>query len=623
SFVGILLAGFLILLFAIWGIEDIFRPGVSRNTTVIQVGDVKMTGQEFQNLYQRMVPLWQRRLQTTIDYQTAKRLGIVNQLIENTVSSALFALGAKNVGVAVSDEVVRRDIRADRRFRNVAGQFDRRVFQAALQSLRLGEAGYVAERRNDIARGQLAGAVASIGFAPKSYLQTLLRFRNEKRVVEIVTVTNASIDGIKEPDEGTSRKFHKDNAVRFTAPPLRKATAIVVPLADVAKEIKVSDEEIKTAYESRRAEFVEPERRTVRQILLRDEAKAKKVHEAIKGGKSFDDAAKEVAGSPALSLGKLKKADLPIKALGDAAFALAKDGVSGPVKSPLGWHILQVTEIEPGKTKTVADVRRVLIKDLRKEKAVDAIDKLRESLDDEIGGGAKLEDAAKKLNLKLVVFEALDARGNDANGTKVKDLPPDRTFLIELLKLDAGSESLIVDMSDGGFFVVRADKLTPSKLRPFAKIKKRVAEAWKEAERQKAAKVRAEKMAAKIKGGEKIAIVAAAEGLTMRTTKPITRGTPGRSSRLSRTFQAKLFEAKQDVPVTGPVPGGYAVGVVTKIEAPGAATSKKDLENLSRRLRTTVATELLLQYSESLRSQHKVEINQTAIDGIFNPRDAN
>src|SRR5512147_1515381 len=45
SWVVFILFGLLILSFGIWGIADIFRPGVSNKTTVASVGDIDISAQ--------------------------------------------------------------------------------------------------------------------------------------------------------------------------------------------------------------------------------------------------------------------------------------------------------------------------------------------------------------------------------------------------------------------------------------------------------------------------------------------------------------------------------------------------------------------------------------------------
>ena len=99
-----------------------------------------------------------------------------------------------------------------------------------------------------------------------------------------------------EPDASELADFHKDNAKRFTAPEYRQITAIIVRPEDIAPTIGIDDKALKDAYEERKAEFETPEKRTIEQMLLTDEAKAGPAYEEMKKGYAFDKVAKDVTG---------------------------------------------------------------------------------------------------------------------------------------------------------------------------------------------------------------------------------------------------------------------------------------------------------------------------------------
>lgn len=86
-------------------------------------------------------------------------------------------------------------------------------------------------------------------------------------------------------------------------------------------------------------------------------AKAEKIIAEIKGGKSFEDAAKEYSDDPG---SKERGGDLSwftkgrmVPEFSEAAFKLPVGQISEPVKSPFGYHIIQVTKT--GKSATGAD----------------------------------------------------------------------------------------------------------------------------------------------------------------------------------------------------------------------------------------------------------------------------
>ena len=77
----------------------------------------------------------------------------------------------------------------------------------------------------------------------------------------------------------------------------------------------------------------------------------------------------------------LTRAGLPFPELEEAVFSLKEGANSAPVKSPLGWHLFHVTDVEPGSTKTLDEVRDDLGQSLALEKAVDNMFELANRLD--------------------------------------------------------------------------------------------------------------------------------------------------------------------------------------------------------------------------------------------------
>jgi parvulin-like peptidyl-prolyl isomerase len=100
-------------------------------------------------------------------------------------------------------------------------------------------------------------------------------------------------------------------------------------------------------------------------------AKLKAIREAITAGKTtFADAAKARSQSPAAAgggdLGQIgPRGDLPA-VVADAAFRLDKGQVSDVIFSPLGAHLVTVTEVEPGEL-SLEDARPAIVEELSRK----------------------------------------------------------------------------------------------------------------------------------------------------------------------------------------------------------------------------------------------------------------
>jgi len=111
-----------------------------------------------------------------------------------------------------------------------------------------------------------------------------------------------------------------------------------------------------------------------------------------------------------VNLGEMTR-DQIMPELAKDAFALAQGAVSKPIKTSLGWHLIRVAKIIPGSKQSTEEVRETLRRTIAKELAIDALFKLANKLEDALGGGATLEEAATGLALAVRTIPAIDAKG--------------------------------------------------------------------------------------------------------------------------------------------------------------------------------------------------------------------
>ena len=83
--------------------------------------------------------------------------------------------------------MVRNTIYENPAFRGPDGKFDRRLFAQVLMMNRLSEDQLVARMREEIPRNELLQAVTSGIEPPRPLVEALYRYRNEKRIADIVS----------------------------------------------------------------------------------------------------------------------------------------------------------------------------------------------------------------------------------------------------------------------------------------------------------------------------------------------------------------------------------------------------------------------------------------------------
>jgi foldase protein PrsA len=126
----------------------------------------------------------------------------------------------------------------------------------------------------------------------------------------------------------------------------------------VAPQVHVSQADIVAYFQKNHAQFDQPEQVRARHILVADEATAKMIEAKLKAGGNFADLAKQYSTDTASKasggeLGYFPKGKM-VPAFQDAAFSLPVGAISPPVKSPFGWHIINVEGKKPATTATLA-----------------------------------------------------------------------------------------------------------------------------------------------------------------------------------------------------------------------------------------------------------------------------
>jgi foldase protein PrsA len=161
---------------------------------------------------------------------------------------------------------------------------------------------------------------------------------------------------------------------------------------DVTKDSKkVSDADVEAYYEKNKKRFAQPERRDLRVVLTKTEAKANQAKQALDSGQSFkqvvkrfsiDEASKSQNGLlPAVSEGQQEKA------FDQAIFAAKTGTVQGPVKTQFGWYVFEVEKVTEASQQTLEQSRdtiRNLLRSQREQKSIDNfIKKFREDYKNE------------------------------------------------------------------------------------------------------------------------------------------------------------------------------------------------------------------------------------------------
>lgn len=616
----------LILSFGIWGIGDVIRNG-GGSQSAITVGDIEISPQTVRQQFEQKVSQMRRVLGDQLTTDMARKMGFLQATVRDLVNGATIDMTASDLGITVSDDGVKAEIAKSKGFQDEKGVFSATRFRSLLAQNGYTEKRYVNELREDMLRRRLVSTISGGVAVPQALAEPLFQFANEQRVAETLTVHPDTLSVAEKPSDDDLQKLYHDHLEAYTAPEYRSLTALVLRKDDLASRIEVSDQAIADNYQANQDQYQVPERRVLSQVVAPDEATAKAVADKAAEGKTLAAAAKD-AGAPApVDTGAISKTDLPADAA-KVVFAATKGAITQPVQTQLGWHVFQIKDIEPGRTKTLDEVKDQIAASIRSEQAIDKLYDVANEIEDMLGGGDDIPSIAKKLDLKTVALKDVDADGTPADAKTVdaagQALLKGTNGLKQILSLGFAqeqSETSRVEEYDGGYVVVTTNTVTPPTARPFDTVRDQVQAQWTAQKQAEQAKTLAQSLLKKVKDGASLQSLATPQSVTFSRHAAVTRNgkTEQDDKGLSAPLIRTLFTLKSgDAALVDNDNGDTVVRLDKIISADSKAEANSAaLENEKTSLAQSLGNDLASEAINALGQRYGVKVNQAAVESTF------
>jgi peptidyl-prolyl cis-trans isomerase D len=595
----------LIVSFGIWGVGDMFR--ISGRAPVASVGSIEISADQFRQTFNDRLQSLSRQVGRPVTPSQAVSIGFDRQLLGQMLAESAVDETARRMGLNVSAAQVAQQITSDPSFRGITGDFDRTRFEQLIRQGGFTEARYIAEQRRVSMRRQLISALSANLEAPLAEKQVYSRYEGEERNLDYFTLTAAVIGDIPSPSPDVLQKYFDDHKASFRAPEYRKLILLALTPDQVAKTITVTDDDAKSYYDDHAARFASPEKRDVQQIVFPDEEAAKKAAEQITGGATFESIASERGLKDSdINLGNIPKTAIVDPAIANAAFALKEGEVSAPVNGRFGTALVRVTKIEPASTRPLSEVSGEIKQEIAADRAKAEINTRRDKIEDELAGGARLEEAAQKAGTPIQVIPAVDQAGRTPDGSPA-ELPKGADLLGPAFTTGVGVEADPIQ-TDGGLVWFEVGGITPARDRTLDEVKDRIDARWREDQLGQRLKAKADEIVEAVKAGQSFGDAAKALDLTVESAKWVKRS--GNNS-LPPDVVAATFRTAKDAAgnASGRDDSERVVFKVTEIADPSYNADSPDAKRVSDTLRNSINDELLSQYVAAIESDLGVTIN--------------
>ena len=458
------------------------------------------------------------------------------------------------------------------------------------------------------------------------------RRRNEKIKIDYLVIKPDDLQARIQPSEAELAAHFESNKAKYTVPERRTVKYATAEFTQLAQNAKITEDDLKLNYQSNIDRYKLEDRAHVAHILFKTVGKTdaevaeirKKAEDVLaraKRGQNFADLARQYSEDTTKENG----GDLnwinrgqTVPEFEAAAFTLPKGAISDLVKTQYGFHIIKVIDREMARTQPLEEVKGAIEEQLRQQRAQQLGETLSAQIADEIrrGGRAPIEELASKFSLKTGearLVEANQPLPELGNAEGLSDI---------IFRLRPGDLSPPVQ-TDRGYVVFSVTDIQPSRPATLADVHDTVLSDYRREETVKLAKTRAEELSKRLKAGEKLASAARPLGFEGKTSALFSRteSVPdiGNVRPLSAAFTLPAGQAGDPV-LVGANWVVYRVLQHDPVDETQFASQQKTIETELLQQKRQTAYELFRAALEArLRREGKIRVNEENIKRLATP----
>jgi len=516
--------GIIIVSFILTGVSG-YLIGGSANYAA-KVNDQEISRGQFENAFAGERNRMQQQLGDQFSELAANEGYMKNlrqQTLNRLIDEALLDQYAREIGLSISDDQVKKAIFSTPAFQN-NGKFDNTRYNAIVNQMGMTPDQYAQALRNQLTTQQLINAVVGTDFMLKGEADELATLVSQQRVVREATFDVNALAAKQQASDEEVKSYYEQNKNNFTSPEQFRVSYIKLDAA--AMQENATDAEIQTYYDQHQDQFTQPQRNRYSVIQTKTEADAKAALDELNKGTDFATVAKEkstdiISAKNGGDMGWLEEGTTPDE-LKNAGLK-EKGQLSGVIKSSVGFLVVRLDDITPATTKPLADVRDDIAAKVKQEKALDGFYALQQ----------KVSDAASNDNESLAGAEqAAGAKAVTTGWFSHDNLPEELNFKPVADAIfggglvgengTPGSNSDIITVDGDRAFVLRVSDHKPEAIKPLDEVKDQITALVKHNKAVQQTKLDAEKLLAELKAGKGDEALKAA-GLSFGEAKTLSR----------------------------------------------------------------------------------------------------
>jgi peptidyl-prolyl cis-trans isomerase D len=598
-----------------------FRSGVTSND-VARIAGERISQAEFGQLVGRALQ------SERVSPQQAYQMGLVNQILTSEMWNRMLVKAAHGYGIMVGDEALVRHLQMIAA--PVAEQnktTTRQVIQKFIEQQGISETQFLESMRREITT-DLTRKLITGGASLRSPLMVddMMRWQFQKRNARILLLSDDRITDIPLPDSKTLEDFYATQKKDFILPERRTFSIGLITQSDLKKQIQISDAQVKNFYDLNKADITKPEMRTLDMAVYANDAEldAHKLHDQLTPTNDFIETAKQI-GKPINVAENSFARDGFLPELADAVFNAKIGDILGPIKSPIGWHVVRLKNILPAGEKTLEEAKDAIRKQMEDEALADLTDRTMDTLDKSFESAADLNSVAKANNMSITHYTDSGRDGLKPDGTdlfKENAKTKAQILAVAFTMKDTGIITGPTALPDGSIGVIQVNAITPPRTQELTAIKDKLINIWtKEQRHAKNLSTTQELLKDMIAGTTTLEDIAAKTGGKVQTFTNITRTTKDMPEGIEPANWMRLFEADTNQPIYQPIKNGLMMAVVDKVIFPDINNKNNEqYQEVRNTIDRAQGNEMLVQYLGTMSDRYHSQVNDALLKQMFAPK---
>jgi peptidyl-prolyl cis-trans isomerase D len=608
--------------FVITDLKNFEIGGGGDTTTVAKIGSEKVTASELGQRVQRQLDSI-RRQQPDLTIQRLVSEGGVEQILDQYVDGVALQRFAETQGMVISRKLEDGQIASIPSFKSFDGKVDRALINQFLVQSRMTEKQFRQEIARDLISTQLLLPVTGAARASLGYVMPYASMLLEAREGHLGFVPASAIKPGPAPSDADIVAYFQRNTARYSIPERRTVRYAMISREALGAAAQPTEAEVAKYYKDNQSKYAANETRKLTQLIVPDEATAKKIAAQIAGGASLDAAAK-AAGFEAAVLDKQTRsgfAGATSAAIADAAFSTPAGKLLAPAKTALGWHIVRVDAVEGTPARSLDQARSEIVDVLKKQKADQLLSDAIAKIEDSISDGSTFDEVVQANHLTAAKTKPLFAGGVDPDAPTAA-VSPEIAVIAK-----AGFASEIDDdptveqvVPNDSFALIDLESITPAAPPALAAIRERVVQEMAVDRALAEGRKIADAVAGKLNGGTPLAQAFAGAGIPLPAPAPIggkrqdvLQQTQRPKPELALLFSMPAHKAKV---LEAPDRTGWYIVYLDNIQQ-GDARGRPDLLSATQaQFSQVLAQEYAQQFLGATRAEMKATRNVGAIEKL-------